>query len=106
MEQGISEGAGRGGHEDPGGGLIAHQDRKGSHMIEVRVADDNRVEAVMGDLLVARKGEGASFLGVHPSIDYDTGLPNLKQVAVSPDLVGPVQKSKSSISHGYRGIWP
>ena len=53
VEEGIGQGAGSGGHEYPRGGLVTHQDRERSHMIEMRMRDDYGIDAVVGNIFVA-----------------------------------------------------
>ena len=104
VEESVGQGAGSGGHEYPCGGLVAHQDRKRSHVIEVGVRDDYGVDAVVRNIFVAGESPVTSLLGMHPGIEHHPRIPYFKQVAVGPNLIGPVEESKANISHRWRGI--
>jgi hypothetical protein len=68
-------------------------------VVEVGVSHDDGIDAVGGQILEARNGIGATFLGMHPGIEDDANLPNFEEIAVRSDLIGAVEKSKASISH-------
>jgi hypothetical protein len=86
-------------HEHASGRLVAHQERKGPHVVEVGVGHDDGIDAVGGQILEARNGSGAIFFGMHPGIEDDANLPYFEEIAVRSDLIGAVEKSKASVSH-------
>tara|TARA_B100001057_G_scaffold497771_1_gene602854 strand:+ start:9206 stop:9430 length:225 start_codon:yes stop_codon:yes gene_type:complete len=73
-------------------------------MIKVRVSDNDGIEAIMGQVLVTRNASLALFLGVHAGVQHNAGIADLKQVAVGPDLNGPVKEGEASVGHDLRAV--
>ena len=73
-------------------------------MIKVGVSDNDGIEAIVGQVLVTRNASLSLFLGVHSGVQHDSGIADLKQVAVGPDLSGPVKEGEASVGHDLRAV--
>ena len=69
VEEILAESRGAGGEVDRSGRLVSLGDWESADVIEVGVRDDDAIDAIEGDLLVAGQGIGSFFLGMHSGIE-------------------------------------
>jgi hypothetical protein len=95
VEERFREGRRAGRHENPRGGLVAHQDRKAADVVEMGMRHHDGVDAVVAQILVSRQGAAPHLFGVHASVEDNASLADFEKVAVRPDFVGAVEEGES-----------
>lgn len=99
----VKEGVGEGGcgvaHVDPGAGLVLHEDGEGADVVKMGMADEDGIDAVEGQILVAGEGRGAPFLGVHSGIEDDAEAAEFEEIAICSDFVGAGEECEGWVRH-------
>jgi hypothetical protein len=86
MKKGFPECRAGCGEINRGGRLIPLGDRQGPNVVQVGVGDNDRIGAIVGNLLVSGEGIWSFLLGVHSGIQENRGPVQIESVGVSTDL--------------------
>ena len=76
------------------------RDRKGANVVEMSVADDNGLGAVVGEVLIAGEGIGSLLLGMHPGVEQDRFPIQIEGITIPANLRAEIEGLEGEAGHG------
>ena len=79
--------------------MITLGDGESANVVEVGVGDDDAIDAVEGDLLIAWQGVGSFLLGMHSGIEKEGFSVEIENVGIPADFGAEVERLKLEVRH-------